>query len=59
MRLALRNHALHPQPDIALFLLVPPDEMAAAFAAQRLFKRLDPQPLTIEIRYLGFVASAQ
>src|SRR4029077_18558465 len=51
--LALRNHALHPQPDVALafFLLVPPDEMGAALAAWRLFKRLDPQPLAIEIRH--------
>ena len=48
----MRNHALHPQPDSALALfLVPPDEMGAAFAAQRLFKRLDPQPLASEIRH--------
>jgi hypothetical protein len=35
VRLALRNHALHPQPDVALalFLRVPPDDMGAAFAA--------------------------
>src|SRR5207247_6286513 len=35
---------------LALFL-VPPDEMGAAFAAQRLFKRLDPQPPASEIRH--------
>jgi hypothetical protein len=42
MRPALRNHALRPQPDVALalFLVVPPDDMgcgvrgAAAFRAQ-------------------------
>jgi hypothetical protein len=33
--------------------------MGAALAAQRLFKRLDPQPLAIEIRHLGCPASAQ
>ena len=38
----MRNHALHPQPDgaLALFLLVPPDDIGAAFAAQRLFNRV-------------------
>src|ERR1700760_243056 len=52
MRPALRNHALHPQPDVALALfLAPPDEMGAAFAAQRLFKRLDPEPPAIGIRH--------